>query len=182
MSANLGGLSNDPPVGRGEPAGNPALRPRFTTLFRPHSARASAAPRARVGRSPAARVTLSTTTHAALLRLVASPTAAPTAVLPLGRLRRLLAHAEVRPESGISPCAVQLRSTVAILWLASDEVVRFTLCLPEEADLAAGRFSVLTPLGLSVLGREEGDVVALEDNPATQPIRLLRVARPDPLP
>ena len=48
-------------------------------------------------------------------------------------------------------------NTAGMLDLSSGERREYTLTYPAEADVAAGRISVLAPLGTALLGYREGD-------------------------
>jgi regulator of nucleoside diphosphate kinase len=52
---------------------------------------------------------------------------------------------------------VTMDSAVSVLDLASGERREYTLVYPAEANPAAGRISVLAPLGTALLGYREGD-------------------------
>jgi regulator of nucleoside diphosphate kinase len=54
---------------------------------------------------------------------------------------------------------VVMDSVVGVLDLANGERREYTLVYPAEADLEAGRISVLAPLGTALLGYREGDEV-----------------------
>ena len=92
----------------------------------------------------------------------------------LARLRGELDRAVVVPT--LPPNIVGLESTVAVLDLDTDEVDHYTLTLPERADPARGRLSVLAPLGTALLGYAEGAEIAWEMPGGTRRLRLTRVA------
>jgi regulator of nucleoside diphosphate kinase len=91
----------------------------------------------------------------ARLRLLLSAVRAPhSASAPL---RSELDRAVVLPE--LPSTVVGLHSTAEIVDLETGETDRFTLTLPEQADAAQGRLSVLAPLGTALLGYAEGDTL-----------------------
>lgn len=55
--------------------------------------------------------------------------------------------------------AVSLGSTVSVAELDGTEEWIFTLCLPQDADIDNHRISVLSPVGIAILGRRAGDDV-----------------------
>ena len=57
---------------------------------------------------------------------------------------------------------VMLHSRVQVMDLTSGERRELTLVFPSEADPAAGRISVLAPLGCALMGYREGDIVEWE--------------------
>ncbi|HRJ71955.1 MAG TPA: GreA/GreB family elongation factor [Terrimicrobiaceae bacterium] len=69
-----------------------------------------------------------------------------------------LARAEIKPAEDISPDVVTLHSRVQLLDLQTNEILEFTVVLPEEADLESGCISILAPLGTAMLGFRKGDV------------------------
>jgi regulator of nucleoside diphosphate kinase len=72
-------------------------------------------------------------------------------------LSRELARAQIIPASEIAPDVVTLRRRVRLTDLESGDVLEYTLVLPEEADVGAGRISILVPLGTAMLGFRRGD-------------------------
>ncbi|HEY3019633.1 MAG TPA: transcription elongation factor GreA [Solirubrobacteraceae bacterium] len=76
------------------------------------------------------------------------------------RLAERLRNAEV-VERGAGDGAVQVGSRVELRDEASGRTVSYELVGATEADLAAGRLSVASPLAQAVLGRREGDVVVV---------------------
>lgn len=96
----------------------------------------------------------------------------------LTRLRDLLQRARYRPASQLPGDTVRLGSSCAVHGEHLDETLRFVLTLPAKADPGRGRVSVLSPVGLAVLGRRQG-----QDCPALIPgglgrFRILGVSNP----
>lgn len=77
-----------------------------------------------------------------------------------------------------SPDTAGLESTVDVRDLDSGEVDRFTLALPEQADAAKGRLSILAPLGTALLGYSEGDEFSWEMPGGIRRLRIERVTQP----
>jgi regulator of nucleoside diphosphate kinase len=77
----------------------------------------------------------------------------------LHELRAELDRALVMDASEVSPTVVTLHATVRVRDLTSGERQQLTLVSPREADVSAGRISVLAPLGTALIGYREGDVV-----------------------
>jgi len=59
----------------------------------------------------------------------------------------------------VSPTVVTLHAAVRVRDLESGERQELTLVSPREADVSAGRISVLAPLGTALIGYRQGDVV-----------------------
>lgn len=77
----------------------------------------------------------------------------------LDELRVELDRALVLDSSQMSPTVVTMHATVQVRDLESGRRLELALVSPGEADVSAGRISVLAPLGTALLGYREGDVV-----------------------
>jgi len=73
-------------------------------------------------------------------------------------LADLLAHAEVESSRAIDERVVTMYSQFELLDLDTDRRQTLTICYPGDAQPLAGFISVLSPVGLSVLGLKAGDV------------------------
>jgi regulator of nucleoside diphosphate kinase len=71
---------------------------------------------------------------------------------------RLLAARVVSP-GAVPANVVTMNSIVRVRDVALDREETFTVVFPGTADPAAGRTSVLSPVGMAVLGHRTGDVV-----------------------
>ena len=74
-------------------------------------------------------------------------------------LRVELERALVLDPSLLSPSVVTMHAAVRVRDLESGYRQELTLVSPSEANVSAGRISVLAPLGTALLGYREGDVV-----------------------
>lgn len=74
-------------------------------------------------------------------------------------LRVELDRAIVLDPSELSPSVVTMYAAVRVRDLDSDLSQELTLVNPSEADVGAGRISVLAPLGTALIGYRQGDVV-----------------------
>lgn len=90
----------------------------------------------------------------------------------LEALAEELGRAEVVPPQQVSADVVTMNSKVVLRDLGSGETMTFTLVFPKDADLDAGRISVLAPVGTSILGYARGDVV---EWPVPSGVRRIRV-------
>jgi regulator of nucleoside diphosphate kinase len=77
----------------------------------------------------------------------------------LDDLRFELEHALVLDPSQLSPSVVTMHAAVRVRDLESGRRQDLSLVSPHEADVSAGRISVLAPLGTALLGYRKGDVV-----------------------
>ena len=99
--------------------------------------------------------TLTELDHARLRRL-ASGAAATARRDDDDPLERALDEATVVPSRAIPGDIVTMRSKVLLKDLRTSERYRLTLSYPEDAEPAAGRVSVLSPVGASLLGLRVG--------------------------
>ena len=77
----------------------------------------------------------------------------------LDALEQELGRADVVEPAELPHDVVSLRSKVRVKDLANGQVRDYTLVPPREADVAAGRLSILAPIGTALLGYRQGDVV-----------------------
>jgi regulator of nucleoside diphosphate kinase len=68
--------------------------------------------------------------------------------------------------------AVAIGSTVEIRDLHSNDLEKYTLVRPHEADIAFNRISSLTPVGRALYGRRPGQVVAVDAPGGTFRVRI----------
>lgn len=92
----------------------------------------------------------------------------------LAQLRGELERARIVQPQQVDANTVTMHSTVELRDLESGEVASWTLVFPEEADLEAGKLSVLAPIGTAMLGYRAGDTFTW-DTPAG--VRSMRVEK-----
>ena len=85
-----------------------------------------------------------------------------------------LESAEVVEPDLVPPDVVTMRSRVRVLDMVSGQAATYTICYPSEANLEAGRLSVLAPIGTALLGYREGDVVKW---PVPGGVRVLKLEK-----
>ena len=91
-------------------------------------------------------------------------------------LEKMLRNVEVIDEDDIDRSRVVIGSKTALLDLEFGEEVEYTIVGPEETDPAMGRISNESPLGAVLLGRKEGDTIAVEAPAGTIKYKLLRIS------
>jgi regulator of nucleoside diphosphate kinase len=106
--------------------------------------------------------------------LVESPRYRTTHAVLLHTLKDELDRGTVVQPDRVPRNVVTMRSQVRIHDLKNGERETYTLVYPEEADITAGKLSVLAPLGTALLGTRVGQLVKF-DAPAGQ--RRLRVEK-----
>jgi regulator of nucleoside diphosphate kinase len=90
----------------------------------------------------------------------------------------LLKQATLRQADCKRDDIASIDSTVRIQMVGCSEELEFTLVCPDDADPASRRVSILTPLGLSFLGRTVGAVVRVPlVSRHSRPATLLAVRR-----
>lgn len=83
-----------------------------------------------------------------------------------------LSRGQVVPPGAVPANVVTMNSKVRIRDLGTDREETFTVVFPGTADPTMGRTSVLSPVGMAVLGRRAGDVV---EGPLRQWMRPARI-------
>ncbi|WP_417388584.1 GreA/GreB family elongation factor [Gimesia sp.] len=74
-------------------------------------------------------------------------------------LRSDLAMAEIVDSEAVNPDVVTMNSKVILVDLDTDEDEIYVLVYPDQANIANGRLSILTPIGTAILGCRVGDLV-----------------------
>jgi regulator of nucleoside diphosphate kinase len=75
-------------------------------------------------------------------------------------LRSELEAAVIVDPEEISPDVVTMNSKVTLVDLDINEDETYVLVYPDQANIASGRLSILTPIGTAILGCKTGDVVS----------------------
>jgi regulator of nucleoside diphosphate kinase len=93
-----------------------------------------------------------------------------------GLLLDELERAQVRRR--VADDVVGMNSTVEFLDEAHGEPRTVQLVYPDEADIAAGRISIMTPVGAGLIGLKAGQSILWPDRGGeTRVLRILRVGR-----
>jgi regulator of nucleoside diphosphate kinase len=106
------------------------------------------------------QITISSADHDRLLDLIDS--ARLDWRVPAENLHALegeLARASLVEPDELPPDVVAMHSTVRFRDLDTDEIEKYTLVYPTEADVTCNRISVLAPIGTALLGFRTGDIV-----------------------
>jgi transcription elongation factor GreA len=77
--------------------------------------------------------------------------------LKISKLEEVVGNARVLDESGLDLTKVLIMSKVKLKNLKNNMVLDYTLVAEEEANLAAGKISVKSPIGKGLLGKSAGD-------------------------
>jgi regulator of nucleoside diphosphate kinase len=120
-----------------------------------------------------------TTSDAASLRgLLAKQATAERDQDRLDELGAELERAFIAEQNDVPRDVVTMRARVHVLDLKSGERRDLVLVFPWESDLAAGRISVLAPLGTALLGYREGDEVEWTMPGGVRRLRIEKVRQP----
>jgi transcription elongation factor GreA len=78
------------------------------------------------------------------------------------KLEDALANARVLDKNDLDLSKVRVLTTVTILNKKMDKEMKYTLVSANEADFAAGKISIDSPIGKALMGREIGEVVEVD--------------------
>jgi regulator of nucleoside diphosphate kinase len=110
-----------------------------------------------------------------LKHLVGSPRYRGTHLRQLTALDEELVRGSVVAREEVPKGVVTMHSRVRVRDLEEDEPETYTLVYPDEADIDAGRLSVLAPLGTALLGTRVGEVVEFDVPAGTRRVKVERV-------
>lgn len=79
----------------------------------------------------------------------------------IGQMKNILADAKIVDKSRLSTDSVQLLSKVVMTNLANNAKMTYTVVSENEADLAAGKISIKTPIAQGLLNHKVGDEVEI---------------------
>lgn len=71
--------------------------------------------------------------------------------------------------------AIRLNSKVALLDLTTDTVIEFSIVMPDMADSRRNRISVLTPMGIALIGYRKAEEVQYKVASGLKRFRILDV-------
>lgn len=91
------------------------------------------------------------------------------------RLDRELKQARVVAEDKTPQGVIQLYSEVELLENTLDKRLKIKFVLPREADPRQHKISMFSPLGMALIGYQEGDVVEWELHGAIRQYQVLQV-------
>lgn len=90
-------------------------------------------------------------------------------------LKDKLGRAEVIDCSKVPSDKVVFGTVVDLYDLDTEEEITYQLLGPEEADVKSGSISVLSPLGRSMLGKEEGDEIIAKTPGGTREFEVIGI-------
>ena len=93
----------------------------------------------------------------------------------INELQSKIALANVIDPSTISQDTIAFGATVKVMNVDTDEEKKFILVGPEEADIKAGKISIHSPVGKSLIGKEVGDEVTIKAPAKTIEYEILEI-------
>ena len=93
-------------------------------------------------------------------------------------VQRTLEASRLVPSQPVAPGLITMGAQVFLATGRQEQLLRLTLCLPDDADPARGRISVLSPLGSSLIGLCSGQTVTWRSFGRTQSASILAVLAP----
>jgi regulator of nucleoside diphosphate kinase len=94
---------------------------------------------------------------------------------PATKLRHELPRRSLIAPREVPRAIVTMNSQVECLDLDTNETVTYTIVYPDDADIDKGKISVLTRLGVALLGAKEGDIVEAGTRALHWQLKILRV-------
>jgi regulator of nucleoside diphosphate kinase len=92
-----------------------------------------------------------------------------------------IGRAEVHARDTLPPDIVTIGSEVEVLDAHTGGTRQLRLVLPSEADVDAGRVSILTPIGAGLIGLRKGQSIEWPYRSGeTRMLKILKVTRPTP--
>lgn len=90
-------------------------------------------------------------------------------------LSRELALAETVDPKAVPADVVTMNSRVVVQDVETGETSEYTLVFPEQADVAQGRLSVVSPIGTAILGYAKGDTLVWQTPGGPRRIRIVDI-------
>lgn len=91
------------------------------------------------------------------------------------KLEDALANARVLDKKDLDLSRVRVLTTVTILNIKMDKEMKYTIVSPNEADFAAGKISIESPIGKALLGKEQGEVVEVDVPAGKLELKILKI-------
>ncbi|MEP6672982.1 MAG: GreA/GreB family elongation factor [Chthoniobacter sp.] len=102
-------------------------------------------------------IVITTADHARLSDLIAFGDFSPRERSELRTFERELASAVIVAPDEVPDDVITINSRATLLDYTTDNHIEFTIVFPDEANIAEGKVSVLSPLGTGMLGYRVGD-------------------------
>ena len=96
--------------------------------------------------------------------------------LKISQLQTLVRDSRVIDESKLDDSKIRILSTVTIKNLNNNKEMQYTLVPDQESDLKAGKISIDSPIGQSLVGRVVGDKVDVKAPAGIIPFEIVKIA------
>lgn len=93
----------------------------------------------------------------------------------LKQLNEELKRGQTVAPADVPPDVITMNSRVLLLDLESNEEMEYTLVFPQDADPAAGKISILAPIGTAMLGYRAGDTFTWNVPDGVRKIKVVRI-------
>ena len=93
----------------------------------------------------------------------------------LANLHAELSRAKVVPPEAVSGQVITMNSTVVLVDQETGEEETYTLVFPKDANITAGKISILAPIGTGMLGYEVGDIFEWPVPAGTRKLRVKEI-------
>ena len=97
--------------------------------------------------------------------------------LKISKLEEVVGNARVIDETNMDFTKVLIMSKVKLKNLKNNMVLDYTLVAEEEANLAAGKISVKSPIGKGLLGKSAGDMAEIIVPAGKLQFEILEISR-----
>ncbi|MBC6609449.1 transcription elongation factor GreA [Hymenobacter aerilatus] len=97
--------------------------------------------------------------------------------LKIAKLEEIVGNARLLDESNLDTSKVLIMSKVKLKNLKNGMVLDYTLVAEEEANLAAGKISVKSPIGKGLLGKSAGDTAEITVPAGKLQFEILEISR-----
>ena len=96
--------------------------------------------------------------------------------MQISKLEEVLANARIINESDLDTSKVLIHSTVEVKNQLNNQTVKYKLVAQSEADLAAGKISVESPIGKGLLGKSVGEFAEITVPNGTIGLEVLAIS------
>lgn len=97
--------------------------------------------------------------------------------LKIAKLEEIVGNARLLDETNLDTSKVLIMSKVKLKNLKNGMVLDYTLVAEEEANLAAGKISVKSPIGKGLLGKSAGDTAEITVPAGKLQFEILEISR-----
>ena len=93
-----------------------------------------------------------------------------------------IGRATIKTAHTIAPDVVTMHSRVEFRDQANGKIQTYELVFPKQADISAGRISIMTPVGAGLIGLREGQSIVWPDRDGRErTLEVLKVTQPQQL-